>query len=607
MPSKARQIEFAHGVSVAGPSTAAAAAAVDKKNNIRDLQMLMRQQDSEYLSRYPSFYPTTSTDVPQPLADSPSAPRKHRRHHSGQQAHFEDDHHFAEIPESHKVSSSDPEGRSWYSPERNSLHPSSNRRHPPTRAAPHPPVDTPLSHVPTISTSLAEPTQPFPRVMKPRKSALKKPAPSRPSHHHHQQQPTFARLPAPSQFLPVPRPDLVPSSSPMSNGGSLLHPGFALSPPATESNLSRASKGSTLFSTPSVPPSTFGSSSTSHGSSVGYSLPSESGSPQSIQHPLPSPYPLRPTNPDPDSDDCKPAAKKKAPPPPVPVRSNLKRRPTIEFGAPPVPPLPAQFAKVPQPTRSEEETKSSPHFKPSSPRSPPKTPNTAKTNGTFTLPTARKPPPPPPSESGTESSVDSPPTSPRRASRDVNENTIPKEWVYPLPLTLEQLFHGGSHQFRITQHMLDGTTKMQKVHVEVQPGWKTGTRVVFPGAGNQRVDKSFQDVVFVVEQLHHDRFARLDGGRLVLNLDMELAEALKGKGRAPRRIKGLDGRTVEFHPPPGIIKNGMQTILPARGMPIRSKSKVVGRGDLIINWNVRIPDDMPSNQVEAMRRLVNHT
>ncbi|KAG8948542.1 hypothetical protein FRC03_000711 [Tulasnella sp. 419] len=210
---------------------------------------------------------------------------------------------------------------------------------------------------------------------------------------------------------------------------------------------------------------------------------------------------------------------------------------------------------------------------------------------------------PSPSEPITEASVDSPPTSPGRTSRNVDGKDIPKEWVYPLPLTLEQLFRGGSHEFAVTRYMLDRTTQKERIRVEVQPGWKPGTRILFPDAGNQIADKIFQDVVFVVEQIQHPRFARLDGGRLALNLDITFADALKGEGRTPRHIKCLDGTTIEFHLPPGVIKSGMQTILRGKGMPIRSKSKVVGRGDLIIKWNV-VADEASPNQIDAMQRIV---
>ena len=134
--------------------------------------------------------------------------------------------------------------------------------------------------------------------------------------------------------------------------------------------------------------------------------------------------------------------------------------------------------------------------------------------------------------------------------------------------------------------MLDGTKKEQFVDIAVQPGWKNGTKIIFPSMGNQRPDGSFQDVIFVVEQQHHERFARLDGGRLVVNVEIDLLDALKdgstGNTRRSKKIRGLDGNPVDISVPTGVIKNGMETYVRGAGMPMRSKSRVVGRGDLIV-------------------------
>lgn len=169
----------------------------------------------------------------------------------------------------------------------------------------------------------------------------------------------------------------------------------------------------------------------------------------------------------------------------------------------------------------------------------------------------------------------------------VTGTTIPAEWVHPLPLTLEQLFKGGKHEYKITRHMLDGSKKDQVVLVDVQPGWKSGTRITFPRAGNEYAPGRFQDVIFVVEQIHHERLARLDGGRLVVTEMIDLPDAMNA-GRKPqtRRIVGVDGKVIEFVAPSCVIKNGMETVVKGHGMYLRSKSHVVGRGDLVIRWVV---------------------
>lgn len=189
--------------------------------------------------------------------------------------------------------------------------------------------------------------------------------------------------------------------------------------------------------------------------------------------------------------------------------------------------------------------------------------------------------PPATGRSQSESSF-KPETTPPTSAED---SDIPAEHIYPLQLTLEELFKGGKYNFRITTHLLNGDPKISEVEIDVLPGWKMGTRITFPNAGNEFKPGVFQTMIFVVEQIHHERFARLSKGRLVLNQDISLADSFKeGPRKEPIRILGLDGKTLEFTPPSGVIKPGQETIIRNQGMYIRNKSEVVGRGDLIIRY-----------------------
>ncbi|TFY54439.1 hypothetical protein EVJ58_g8864 [Rhodofomes roseus] len=83
-----------------------------------------------------------------------------------------------------------------------------------------------------------------------------------------------------------------------------------------------------------------------------------------------------------------------------------------------------------------------------------------------------------------------------------------KDWTFPLRLTLDDLYHARAHHYRITRTLRSGATESVKIPIPVDPAWRTGTRVLVPGMGNERADGSFQDIVFVVEQEHHPRFMR---------------------------------------------------------------------------------------------------
>ena len=110
-----------------------------------------------------------------------------------------------------------------------------------------------------------------------------------------------------------------------------------------------------------------------------------------------------------------------------------------------------------------------------------------------------------------------------------------KDWIFPLHTTLEDLYFGATHRYRITRtlnlpaqphsHSHPRAAKQTvQLDVHVAPGWRNGTRVRVPGVGNQRADGSFQDIVFVVTEAPHARFMRA-GDDLVLPVRIPWADA----------------------------------------------------------------------------------
>lgn len=84
---------------------------------------------------------------------------------------------------------------------------------------------------------------------------------------------------------------------------------------------------------------------------------------------------------------------------------------------------------------------------------------------------------------------------------------VPDEWVFPIYLTLEDLYTCKSHRFRINRHLLTGVSKEGEflrffgnvgyvllicclrvvfVDVSVQPNWRDGTQIRCKGLGNER-------------------------------------------------------------------------------------------------------------------------
>ena len=45
--------------------------------------------------------------------------------------------------------------------------------------------------------------------------------------------------------------------------------------------------------------------------------------------------------------------------------------------------------------------------------------------------------------------------------------------------------------------------------MNIKPGWKAGTRIIFDGKGDRLPGRPPQDIVFVIRELPHPRFTRV--------------------------------------------------------------------------------------------------
>ena len=190
---------------------------------------------------------------------------------------------------------------------------------------------------------------------------------------------------------------------------------------------------------------------------------------------------------------------------------------------------------------------------------------------------------------------------PLRPSQAPDTNN--SDWIFPLPLTLEELFSGTNYRFQITRRLRsppkpdshptstpksthssldeEGSASTIHVNVDIPPGgYKNMTQMRFEGIGNQRkTDGTFQDIVFVVQEVLHDRFIRIQDD-LVARIELTWDEALQKEETI--LVDGLDGEKVEV-PIPKVPDDSKETRIPKVGMPIRnSKDEAVGRGDLVI-------------------------
>jgi len=189
-----------------------------------------------------------------------------------------------------------------------------------------------------------------------------------------------------------------------------------------------------------------------------------------------------------------------------------------------------------------------------------------------------------------------------RSARTTTQPPPKSETTRPLKLSLEELYGGTTKHMKVSRRKLDGSTEEKVLEIVVQPGWKEGTKVRFPRAGNETANGNSPDLVFVVEDKPHPRFTR-SGDDLIARVEVPLVEALTNEGGAKKQLEHLDGRKLQVPVPPGVVKPGQETRIASQGMPVRRKG-TSGKGDLLVRWEVKFPDGLTSAQKEGIRKAL---
>lgn len=178
----------------------------------------------------------------------------------------------------------------------------------------------------------------------------------------------------------------------------------------------------------------------------------------------------------------------------------------------------------------------------------------------------------------------------------------PAEIIRPLKLSLEELYSGCTKHLKVNRRLLDNSTEERVLEIQVLPGWKSGTKVHFPRAGNERPNGEPQDLVFVVEEKPHSVFTR-EGDDLACTLKIPLVEALTGSD-TKKVLELLDGRKLQVPWPIGIITPGQETRIGGEGMPIRKQASLKKKGDLVVRWQPQFPDRLTPSQKEGIRLIL---
>jgi DnaJ family protein B protein 4 len=175
-----------------------------------------------------------------------------------------------------------------------------------------------------------------------------------------------------------------------------------------------------------------------------------------------------------------------------------------------------------------------------------------------------------------------------------------KPATFELSLSLEELYRGTTKKLKIKRTTRSNIPRESEkvLEIQVQPGWKAGTKITFDREGDEIGNTGqFQDVVFIIKEKKHAVFAR-DGSNLIFKSAIPLKEALCG---LTVEIPSLDGRVIRQRID-GVITPGSTRVIANEGMPI---SKQPGRkGDLIVTFDVIFPQRLSEIQKERIAHLL---
>jgi DnaJ homolog subfamily B member 4 len=141
-------------------------------------------------------------------------------------------------------------------------------------------------------------------------------------------------------------------------------------------------------------------------------------------------------------------------------------------------------------------------------------------------------------------------------------------------------------------------TETEIIVITVKPGWKAGTKVTFPGMGNDQVHQLAPDLIFVIDEKPHEVYKR-DANDLVVKLTIPLADALAG---TTIKLQSLDGRDIMVPMDDVVIKPGDEFVVANEGMPISKDPKK--KGNLRIKFEVVFPGKLTDEQRESIRQIL---
>jgi DnaJ-class molecular chaperone len=119
-------------------------------------------------------------------------------------------------------------------------------------------------------------------------------------------------------------------------------------------------------------------------------------------------------------------------------------------------------------------------------------------------------------------------------------------FMQDLTCSLSELFNGCVKTFEVSRKRFDSGGQLvdesKCLTVNVKQGWKKGTKVTFPGEGDEGPDVLAADIVFVIQETNEMCYTR-EGNNLIYTHKISLSDALSD---CSLQIPTLDRRLISL-------------------------------------------------------------
>mmetsp|Transcript_11348 Transcript_11348/g.21420 ORF Transcript_11348/g.21420 Transcript_11348/m.21420 type:complete len:348 (-) Transcript_11348:284-1327(-) len=173
--------------------------------------------------------------------------------------------------------------------------------------------------------------------------------------------------------------------------------------------------------------------------------------------------------------------------------------------------------------------------------------------------------------------------------------------VFDLHCSLEDLYNGATKKMKVKRSSATLSREAEAVlEVVVKPGWKAGTKVTFPGEGDEIGNSGkAQDVVFVIREKRHPVFTR-EGSNLLHHRKIPLVDALTGfkvdVAMLDRKERILRVNVADM------VNPSYAKVVKGEGMP--SSKAETAKGDLIITFDIVYPGALTADQKEKLKSVL---